>query len=240
MWKPLSITHGNGGGIQSENTNRQRLLDTQVRTPGSNVASLAQTIEKDPGSCTGGTKRNLSGFWGEELLRLEGENTKDFERQNTIGKPMDTTSAMEESDVTHEKKIELEPLLEASGERNLRSINLTHGECPCHYLAETVWYPEHSNLCLIWDVEEVRSTGLSDHQQMVTLLVVSSMLALRWIEENVTKYRESNAPTAESIHAIDNSRKLELFETACKVFAIPREVRHVWSGIRFFPWFRPT
>ena len=64
------------------------------------------------------------------------------------------------------------------------------------------------------------------------------MLALRWIEENVTKYRESKPPRAESIYAIDYSRRLELLETACKVFAIPMEVRHVWSRIRFFPWFR--
>ena len=56
----------------------------------------------------------------------------------------------------------------------------------------------------------------------------------------MAKYRESKAPTAEPIHAIDYSRRFELFETACKVFAIPMEVRHVWSRIRFFPWFRAT
>ena len=61
------------------------------------------------------------------------------------------------------------------------------------------------------------------------------MLALRWIEENVTK-----TPTAESIYAIDYSRRLELFETACKVFAIPMEVRHICSRLRSFPWFRAT
>ena len=66
------------------------------------------------------------------------------------------------------------------------------------------------------------------------------MLALRWMEENIAKYRESKTPTAESIHAIDYSRRLELFETACKVFAIPMEVRHIWSRLRFFPWFRAT
>ena len=63
----------------------------------------------------------------------------------------------------------------------------------------------------------------------MTLLVVSSMLALRWMKENVTKYREWKAPTADSIHAIDYSRRLELFETACKVFALPMEVRHMWK-----------
>ena len=54
------------------------------------------------------------------------------------------------------------------------------------------------------------------------------------------KYRESKSPTVESIHAIDYSQRLELFETACKVFSIPMEVRHVWSRIKFIPWFRAT
>ena len=175
-----------------------------------------------------------------ELLGLEGENTSDHERQNVIGKPMVGAPNLEENDAIHEKMMELEPLLEASGERNLRSIDLTHGESPCHSLAQTVWYPDHENLCLISDVEEIRSLGLSDHQQKVTILVVSTMLALRWIEEIVAKYRESKTPTAESIYAIDYSRRLELFEIACKVFAIPMEVRHVWSRLRFFPWFRAT
>ena len=42
----------------------------------------------------------------------------------------------------------------------------------------------------------------------------------------------------ESIHAIDYRRRLELFETACKVFAVPKDVRHEWIRIRFFSWFR--
>ena len=96
----------------------------------------------------GAVPGNLSEIWG-ELLSLESENTSDFERQNTIGKAMNSAPAMEENDVTHEKMMEFEPLVEASGERNLRSISLTHEECPCHCLAQTVWYPEHSNLCLM-------------------------------------------------------------------------------------------
>ena len=71
-------------------------------------------------------------------MSLEGENASDFDRQNTIGKPINSTPAMEENDVTHEKMMELVPLLEASGERNLRSINFTHVECPCHCLAQMV------------------------------------------------------------------------------------------------------
>ena len=96
---------------------------------------------------------DLSEIWGEELLSLGDEKTSDFERQNAIGKPMSSVPAPEENDMTHEKMIGLEPLLEASGERNLRSIEITHGECPCHCLAQTVGYPENSNLCLVWDVE---------------------------------------------------------------------------------------
>ena len=144
---------------------------------------------------------DLSDIWGEELLKLESENTSNHERQNVIGKPVGGAPNLEESDAIHEKMMELEPLLEASGERNLRSIEITHGECPCHCLAQTVWYADHKNLCLVWDTEEIRSIGLPDHRQKVTLLVVSTMLALRWIEENITKYREARTPTAESIYA---------------------------------------
>ena len=183
---------------------------------------------------------DLSEIWGEELLSSEGENTSDFERQNITGKSMNSVPAQEENDTTHEKMMELEPMLETSGERNLRSTDFTHGECPCHCLAQTVWYPEHSNLCLVWDVEEIRLVGLPVQRQKVIILEVSTMLALRWIEEKVTKYRESKTPTVESIYAIDYSRRLELFETACKVFAIPMEVSHFWSRIRLFPWFRAT
>ena len=56
----------------------------------------------------------------------------------------------------------------------------------------------------------------------------------------MTKYRETKAPTAESTHAIDYSRRIELFETACKVFAIAMVAKQVWSRIRFFPGFRAT
>ena len=142
-------------------------------------------LKKILGAVPEDQRENLSEIWGEELLSLENENTSDFERQNTIGKAMNSAPAMEGNDVKHEKMMEFEPMLEDSGERNLWSISLTHGECPCHCLAQTVWFPEHSNLCLIWDVEETRSVGLPDHQQKFALFAVSSILALQWIAENV-------------------------------------------------------
>ena len=169
------------------------------------------------GAVLGDLREDLREIWGEELFSLEKEDTSDFERQNTIGKTTNSVQAVDGNGVTHAKMMEFDPLLEASRERNPRSINLTHGECPCRCLAQTMWCPEQSKLCLIF----------TNHQQKVTLFAVSSMLALRWIEEKVTKYRESRAPTVESIHAIDYSRRLELFKTACKVVAVPIEVRHV-------------
>ena len=84
-------------------------------------------LRKILGTVPGEQRDNLSEIWGEELLSLEGENTSDFERQNTIGKPMNSTPALEENDVTHEKMMKLEPLLEASEERNLG--NAWHRRC---------------------------------------------------------------------------------------------------------------
>ena len=51
---------------------------------------------------------DLSEIWGEELLSLGDENTSDFEKQNAIGKPMNSVPAQEENDLTHEKMMELE------------------------------------------------------------------------------------------------------------------------------------
>ena len=43
-----------------------------------------------------------------------------------------------------------------------------------------------------------------------------------------------------AIHAIDYSRRVELFESVCKVFAVPMEVRRMWSRKRLCSWFRAT
>ena len=111
-------------------------------------------LRKIPGTVPKELRDDLSEIWGEELLKFESENTSDHERQNVIGKPVGGAPNMEENDTMHEKMMELEPLLEASGERNLRSIEITHGECPCHCLAQTVWYPYHANFCSEMDRRE--------------------------------------------------------------------------------------
>ena len=103
-----------------------------------------------------------------------------------------------------------------------------------------LWYPEKSNLCLIWDIGEIWSERLPGHQQKVTLFVVGPKQALRWFKENVMKYRKLEAPTVDAIHGIKYSSRLELFESACKLFAVLMEVKRVWSRIRFFSWFMAT
>ena len=166
MRKPLSTTHGDGGSVYSEGVNRPGFLDAKKCVRLTRMSHQShKLLQKILGAVPGYRREDLSDIWGGGgLWSLEKENAKDFERQNTIGKAINSALAMEENDVTHEKMIEFEPLLETSGERNLRSINLTHGECPCQCLAETICYPELSNLCLIWDVEEIRSVGLPSHQ----------------------------------------------------------------------------
>ena len=77
--------------------------------------------------------RSGGNFWS-----LEEENTSELERQNRVGKAMNSAPAMGENYVMHEKMMEFEPLLEKSGELQFRSINLTHREFPCHCLAQTV------------------------------------------------------------------------------------------------------
>ena len=126
---------------------------------------LHRLLRKILGSVSRAQRDDLSEIWGEELLSLGEENMSDFGRQNAIGKPMSSVPAPEENDITHKKMIELEPLLEASGEFNLRSIEITHGECPCHCLAQTgALKPLFSVGCRKNSVNRVtRSSADGDH-----------------------------------------------------------------------------
>ena len=81
-------------------------------------------LRKILGAVSGDRREDLSENWGGGLWSLEKENTSDFVRQNISGKAMNSAPAKEEKDVTHQKLMEFEPLLEASRERNLRSINI--------------------------------------------------------------------------------------------------------------------
>ena len=74
---------------------------------------------------------------------------------------------IDEKDDLHRIITEVEPLLGASGYRTRRNILMTRGEYPCHCLAQTLWYPKLGNLVLVWDVEELYSTGLPDQNQPV-------------------------------------------------------------------------
>ena len=91
---------------------------------------------------------DLSEIWGEELLSLESENTSDHERQSVIGKPVGGAPNVEENDTIHEKLMELEPLLENSGERigvlksHMGNAHATvwHKRCGIRITQNSAWY----------------------------------------------------------------------------------------------------
>ena len=120
--------------------------------------------------------------------------------------------------------MEVEPLLEASGKRNWRSIMLTDDEFPCHCLLQTWWYPKRSNLMLIWDSGELLSMGLPDSSQPITIVIVEVMMAIRWLEAHVKENNRQEAPTR--IQELDCLKDIDLFETMCKILNIPMEVKN--------------
>ena len=97
----------------------------------------------------------------------------DFERQKQKGSTVTDYNVVDE---VHRVMMEVEPLLEASGKRNWRSIMLTHDKFLCPCLLQTWWYPGRSNLVLIWDCGELLSVGLPDSSQPIT--IVGIMMAI--------------------------------------------------------------
>ena len=134
--------------------------------------------------------------------------------------------------------MEVQPLLEASGQRKWRSIKSAHDEFPCHCLLQTCWYPGLSNLVLIWDCGELLSMGLPDSSQLITIVIVGIMMAIRWLEAHVKENKRQEAPMKEQLQELDCLKDLNLFETMYRILNSPMEVKKKWARRRLMPWFR--
>ena len=164
----------------------------------------------------------------EESMRLNEGNVSEFQKQKASGALPTEFPTIEEKDDVHRIIMEVEPLLGASGYWTRRNILMTHGEYPCHCLAQTLWYPKRGNLVLVWDVAELYSTGLPDQNQQVSIVVFSAMLAVRWLEVNAgTSGQEMAVPTPEQLSNVKMNRNLDLFRTTCKVLRIPKAIERI-------------
>ena len=183
------------------------------------------------------TKEELESILGRNFMGYVSGNFSDFERQKQRGSTVTDYNTVDENDEVHRVMMEVEPLLEASGKRNWRSIMLTHDEFLCHCLLQTWWYPKRSNLVLIWDSGELLSIGLPDSSQPVTIVIVGVMMAIQWLEAQVKENNRQEAPTREQVRKLDCLKDLDLFETMCKILNIPMEVKKIWARKRLMPWF---
>ena len=83
------------------------------------------------------TKKELESILGKKFMGYVSGNFGDFERQKQRGSTVTDYNTVDENDEFHRVMMEVEPLLEALGKRNWRSIMLTHDEFPCHCLLQT-------------------------------------------------------------------------------------------------------
>ena len=171
------------------------------------------------------TKEELESILERKFMGYVSGNFSDFERQKQRGSTVTDYNTVDENDEVHRVTMEVEPLLEASGKLNWRSIMLTHDEFPCHCLLQTWWYPERSNLVLIWDSGELLSVGLTDSSLPITIVIVGVMMAIRWLEAHVRENNGQEAPTREQLQKLDCLKDLDLFETMCKILNNPMEVK---------------
>ena len=121
----------------------------------------------------------------------------EFQRQKASGALPTKFPTIDEKDDVHRTIMKVEPLLGASGYRTRRNI----------LMAQTLCYPKLGNLVLVWDVEELYSTRLPDQNQQVSLVLVSTMLAVRWLEANAgTSEQETAVPTPEQLSNVKVNR----------------------------------
>ena len=84
---------------------------------------------------------------GEEFMRLNEGNVSELQKQKASGALPTEFPIIDEKDDVHMIIMEVEPLLGASGYRSRRNIPMTHGEYPCHCLAQTLCIPNEGIWC---------------------------------------------------------------------------------------------
>ena len=110
-------------------------------------------------------KEELESILGKKFMRYASGNFSDLDRQKQKKSTVTDYNAVDENDEVHHVMMEVDPLLEASGKRNWRSIMSTHDEFPYHCSLQRWWYPGRSNRVLIWDCGELLSMGLTGSSQ---------------------------------------------------------------------------
>ena len=184
------------------------------------------------------TKEELESILGKRFMGYASGSFSDFERQKQKGSTITDYNAVDENDEVHRVMMEAEPLLEASGKCNWRSIMSAHDEFPCHCLLQTWRYPGRINLVLIWECGELLSMGLPDSSRPITIVIVGVMMGKRWLEAHVKENNRQEAPTRDQLQKLACLKDLHLFETICKIMSIPMEVKKIWAKRRLMPWFR--
>ena len=173
MQEQIPCTFCSCGHKEYENDRGSSLLSAEVCETGEKSYEL---LCKMFSAVPERTKEELESILGKKFMGYVSGNFGDFERQKQRGSTVTDYNTVDENDEVHRVMMEVEPLLEASGKRNWRSIMLTHDEFPCHCLLQTWWYRKRSNLMLIWDSGELLSMELPDSSQPITIVIVG----VRW------------------------------------------------------------
>ena len=92
---------------------------------------------------------------------------------------------------------------------------------------------------LVWDVEELFSTGMPDQTQPVSILVVSAMTAVRLLEANTgTSEQQMTILTRKQLSSVKFKNSLDLFKTTWKVLRKPKAIEKIWARQKLMTWFR--
>ena len=77
--------------------------------------------------------------------------------------------------------------------------------------------------------------GLPDSSHPITIVIVGVMMAIIWLEAHVRENNRQETTTKEQLQELDCPEDLYLFETTCKIFNIPMEVKKIWARRRLMP-----
>ena len=88
-------------------------------------------------------------------------------------------------------------------------------------------------------MEELFSKGLPDQTQALSTLVVSAMIAMRWLEANAgTTEQEMSLTITKQLSNVKFNNSLDLFKTTRGILKVPRAIEMIWARQILMPWSR--
>ena len=114
----------------------------------------------------------------------------------------------------------LKPLILCPGERTPQSIEHYVEKYPCRCWARELMKSDRETLLVCWDLSELLVIGLPETLSKLVFLPLPSLIAVRWMLQNIESFHHGQKATVEQIFNL-GKLNISLFESFARLVDLP-------------------